>query len=138
MAAAAAGSGGEPPRKDDMPELGEENMEEEDDEEEEEEDAKDSKVPRGLLHMKIGTSKISKKIEALRVQRDKLKSEQATATKELKKQRRTQARLRTKAQKLDNNDLMEVFRLRMEAQAKAKAKAEAKSPDKKDKAGEDK
>ena len=75
----------------------------------------------------FGPSDMNRQIETLKHRRQEIKNKAAAASKELKKAKRKEKRLRTKAEKLDNNDLMEVFRLRAEAQAKAKEKAAAKA-----------
>lgn len=125
MAAAVAGAGDLPPdggndghNPEDAPEEGEES--ENPDEEEAPEDAP---APDNLFALNLGNSKVSESIHRLKREREENRKKTITASKELKKHKRKQARLRNKAQKLDNNDLMEVFRLRSEAMAKAKAKA---------------
>jgi hypothetical protein len=76
----------------------------------------------------LGASNTAAEIRELRRQRDSIKDEQKHASLALKNATKREKRLRAKAEKLDNNDLLEVFRMRQEADAKkAKFKAKAKA-----------
>jgi hypothetical protein len=95
-----------------------------------------AEVPQAARRMGIhqvaglGASKTAEEIRELKRQRDIIRDEQKDATMALRNATKREKRLRTKAEKLDNNDLLEVFRMRQEADAKrtksqAKAKARA-------------
>lgn len=129
-AAASQGAGDEPPRggAGELPPREDAELDGDDSEAEDAENGEgDAKVPKELFTMKIGPSKISAKIDKLKKDRERIKAEHKEASKHLKREKRQQNRLRAKANKLDNNDLMEVFRLRADIAAKAKAKAKAKA-----------
>ena len=89
--------------------------------------AKDSALPGmfGLLP-DMGRSRIEERLEALRAERTNKKKDAQEASKHLRNEKRKQSRLKAKALRLNNNDLVEVFRMRAEAQAKAVAKAAPK------------
>jgi hypothetical protein len=76
----------------------------------------------------LGASNTAAEIRELRRQRDSIKDEQKHASLALKNATKREKRLRAKAEKLDNNDLLEVFRMRQEADSKrARSKALAKA-----------
>ena len=78
-----------------------------------------------LGKLKFGKSEIQAKVSTLGETREQLKKEPRTATTELRSARRRESRLKNKAAKMDNNGLLEIFRIRAEAKAKAIAKAKA-------------
>lgn len=73
----------------------------------------------------LGPSEMSQRIKTMQAARTAKKKEAAAATADLRNARRRQSRLKTRAMRLDNNELLEVFRMRQETQAKAKAKGKA-------------
>jgi hypothetical protein len=76
----------------------------------------------------LGASEVAVQIRDLKRQRDDIKRTAKRASAALRNASKREQRLRTKAEKLDNNDLLEVFRMRQEADVKrtaAKAKAKA-------------
>ena len=116
----------EPPEPEDDHQMGE------GEEEHAAPEAPNAARPGGIINLALGKSKIKKRIDDLVRNRNDIKKAQQEASKALKAEKRKERRLRVKAEKLDNNDLMEVFRLRQEAEkkraaAKAAAKAKAKA-----------
>lgn len=73
----------------------------------------------------MGKSKTAAHIADLKREREQMRSHVKKANSTIKNARRREKRLREKASKLDNNDLMEVFRMRSETEAK---KAQDKKP----------
>ena len=73
-----------------------------------------------------GSSKNKVAMKELIAERKKIQKEQAQASKRIRLESQRQKRLVDKASKLNNEDLLEIFRQRHENQAKVQAKAKAK------------
>ena len=74
-----------------------------------------------------GGSKNRGTMKELMAERKKIQKEQNAKTKQIRMETQRQRRLIEKANRLSNNDLLEMFRQRHENQEAAKAKAKAKS-----------
>ena len=88
----------------------------------------DAELPKGMARLPyLGLSTVAKEVKALKERKAAAKDAQKKAATDLRNATRREKRIREKAAKLDNNDLMEVFKMRQEAQAKAVAKTKAKA-----------
>ena len=136
MAAAASAGGGppdEPPHGLPADDVGDDEQPENEDVddamgEDGDAQAEDANLPGVFQRLpNMGRSRIETRLEALREERIQKRKAAASASKDLRNEKRKQSRLKNKALRLNNNDLIEVFRMRAEAQAKAAAKAVPKA-----------
>lgn len=72
-------------------------------------------------------SPLAKKIEELKAERKRLQKEKKQKAQELRNAERKRQRLKSKAKQLNNNDLMEVYKLRQVEAADREAKAQCKA-----------
>eukprot|EP00929_Paragymnodinium_shiwhaense_P003549 TRINITY_DN104112_c0_g1_i1.p1 TRINITY_DN104112_c0_g1~~TRINITY_DN104112_c0_g1_i1.p1 ORF type:complete len:153 (-),score=60.66 TRINITY_DN104112_c0_g1_i1:204-662(-) len=130
---AAAGSADAMPReaaadRRDVEDVADEENPDRDDEDAAELDA-DGGEAEGALAMQLvpdlGPSALSQRIKTMQAARTAKRKEAAAATADLRNAKRRQSRLKTRAMRLDNNELLEVFKMRQETQAKAMAKGKA-------------